>query len=79
MSKAEISVYRDDLERLLSAARDAARKLKTEYDRGLEERSYPLDPIECWAECERLWEELESFQDIYAYLTGGSVLVGTGE
>ncbi len=51
---------RDDLERLVRAARSAASKMKIEYDR--------LEPDakaeECWAECEALWDALVPFAEM---------------
>jgi len=52
-----------DTKELVRAARRAARKMKSEYDR-LEPDA---QPDECWAECERLWQALEDFKDIYPY------------
>ena len=73
----EIVVPSGDLEILLWAAKEAAWKMKCEYDNGLIGRGYPLDPNECWVECERLWNALDDFEEIYSGLTGGSVLLGT--
>jgi len=51
---------RNDLERLVRAARRAADKLKREYD-----RAQPGATLEeCWAECEALWEALEPFEEM---------------
>ena len=49
-----------DLEQLVRAARNAATKMKIEYDR--------LEPDaeagECWAECEVLWDALVPFVEV---------------
>jgi predicted DNA-binding transcriptional regulator AlpA len=49
-----------DLEQLVRAARNAATKMKIEYDR--------LEPDakagECWAECEALWDALVPFAEV---------------
>jgi hypothetical protein len=55
---------REDLERLVRAARHAATKLKVEYDRDLAERGLDAPADECWVEGERLWEALVPFEDV---------------
>jgi hypothetical protein len=56
---------REDLERLVRAARHAAAKLKVEYDRVAVEvgRGVP-NADESWAEGESLWEALGPFEDV---------------
>ena len=63
---------REDLERLVRAARDAASKLKLEYDRDLVAHSLDAPAEECWAEGERLWEALAPFEDIGREQEGGA-------
>jgi hypothetical protein len=55
---------REDLERLVRAARRAASKLKAEYDRDLVAHGLDTPADECWAEGERLCEALAPFEDI---------------
>jgi hypothetical protein len=55
---------REDLERLVRAARQAASKLKAEHDRDFVAHGLDASADECWAEGERLWEALAPFEDI---------------
>jgi hypothetical protein len=56
---------REDLERLVRAARRAARKLKVEYDRVADalDRNVP-NADESWAEGEALWDALRPFEKV---------------